>query len=135
MNRWAEFHDSAISHVTESFGVLHMSFDHAYIHSSLGRPGIDDGEGHSQSAELTFEDAVCEGIPSGCTGELSDGTIWVNGVPHTNGLPVPFHCEGNIKAEFIFCTAAACDFQRVPLAVPASNDARWVNRLAQGGAA
>jgi hypothetical protein len=110
MNRCIEFHDSDVSNIDKSLDVLRMSFDPAYIHASLGRPGIDDGEGHVQSAELMFRGVVCGDIPSDCAGTLSDGTVWINGVPELNGLPVPFHGEGDIAAEFVFCTGAILKF-------------------------
>jgi hypothetical protein len=130
MNRCVEFHDSDVASVDQSSGVLRKSFDPAYIHASLGRPGIDNGEGYIQSAEIIFHGVVCDQIPDGCTGRLSDGTIWINGVPEMNGLPVPFDTEGDIAAEFVFCTSAVLRLTARSVSFTVHGPSRFVETFA-----
>src|SRR5690242_20109714 len=98
MNRGIEFHDSEVRSTERLRDSVHIFFDPAYVHVSTGRPGIDAGEGHVQPAKLVFEAVVCEVIPPGCIGPISDGEVSINEVAYSL-LPVPFHAEGAVVAE------------------------------------
>ena len=58
MNQSIELHDSVLGEIGFAEGDAKLSFVHAYIHRSEGRPGIDPGTGWSQKAELIIEEAI-----------------------------------------------------------------------------
>ena len=105
MNIGLEFHDSVVRAVGESRPIIRVSFERAYLHHSVGRPGVDAGAGYIQSAELIFRDAAAVGLSPACVGAISDGGITVNGDAYSL-LPVPFQAKGVIEAQFVFCTGA-----------------------------
>jgi hypothetical protein len=105
MNVGLEFHDSHVRAVEYSGRNGRLSFEPAYLHHSVGRPGLDAGTGHVQPAEMLLYEAEFIGLSPQCAGPLSAGTLSVDGVAYSI-LPVPFHATGAVVATFIFRTGA-----------------------------
>ena len=103
MNVGLEFHDSNVGAVQFSASSACLFFEPAYLHHSMGRPGVDDGTGHTQPVDLLFGGALIQGYSQECSGQLSGGKVSVNGVAYSV-LPVPFQASGEISATFVFCT-------------------------------
>lgn len=57
MNKSLEFHDSTVSIVRAVGADLIVSFSDAYVHYSLGEPGVSPGEGFSWSSRLRYGQA------------------------------------------------------------------------------
>lgn len=62
MNREIELHDSEIEAIEFDETDLCLLFCHAYVHKSIGRPGIDRGIGVSQRAVLRIMQAEWSAI-------------------------------------------------------------------------
>jgi hypothetical protein len=107
MNTALEFHDSQVQSIdADSGGGVSLHFSGAYIHNSVGRPGLDSGTGHVQGAMVSFSEASVQGSLAECVGTLSDGCISVNGLSLTL-LPVPYSFLGPVAAEFTFQNGAS----------------------------
>lgn len=53
MNTALEFHDSDVQRIdVYNDGGVHLYLPRAYIHRSMGNPGVDAGEGHWQRSRL-----------------------------------------------------------------------------------
>ena len=104
MNSAIEFHDSEVASVRAASGDVRLEFSAAYVHRSVGRPGIDAGEGFIQPAEVVFSNAVHSESEGPCIGELADGTVLVDGEEYSNHLPVPFAASGKVTGSFIFAS-------------------------------
>jgi len=107
MNTALEFHDSLVQSIqADDSGCVSVHFSSAYIHMSVGRPGVDSGTGHIQAAKLSFAEAHFGGSLSKCVGPLSDGVVHVDG--HSLSLlPVPYSFIGPVAAEFDFQNGAS----------------------------
>jgi len=100
-----EFHDSALDQITlkEGFAVLH--FPQVCVHSSEGRPAIDEGRSWTQEAVIRIGDAKIEGCFSkesreaygGYAHYLSDGSLTINGIVSDNLIPIPLDVKGEIE--------------------------------------
>ena len=101
MNEALEFHDSLVGSVEYENASLLVAFSSAYIHRSTGHPGIDNGAGYVQTAQLLFGEARATGKLSSCKGRLSDGSVHIQGSA-LSLIPVPYSASGSIKAELVF---------------------------------
>ena len=107
MNTALEFHDSRVQSIqTDGIGGLSLNFSGAYIHKSVGQPGVDPGAGHKQAAKVSFSEAKARGNLAECIGPLSDGCISVDG-RFLSLLPVPYSFRGPVAAEFTFQNGAS----------------------------
>jgi microsomal dipeptidase-like Zn-dependent dipeptidase len=63
MNCSLELHDSRVSSVQSTGGVVTINFEAAYLHRSDGVPGSDEGTGWVQPGYLEFASASLNGAP------------------------------------------------------------------------
>jgi hypothetical protein len=107
MNAALEFHDSHVESIqADDDGSVSLHFSEAYIHKSVGQPGVDSGTGHIQAARVSFSEAHFDGDLAECVGPLSDGIILVSG--HSLSLlPVPYSFRGPVAANFTFQNGAS----------------------------
>lgn len=89
MNSVLELYGSRVSHIYLEDGEAVVTFSHAYIIRSGGKPGKDPGSGWSQEAELIFEDAIVSDPLPPFPNTISDGFLQVGGVKHEL-IPIPF---------------------------------------------
>ena len=102
--RAIEVHDSALDQITLEQGVAVLHFPQVYIHSSEGRPAIDDGTCWTQEAVIRIGDAKIEGGFSkesreaygGYAHYLSDGSLTIDGIVSDNLIPIPLEVNGEI---------------------------------------
>jgi hypothetical protein len=106
MNCALELHDSRVGAVFTSGDALTLNFSAAYLHKSIGVPGIDAGTGWVQEAALTFLGAAHEGSIAVDEGRIVEGDLVANGET-LSILPVPFNAIGNVSAEFRFADGSA----------------------------
>nr|CAS02898.1 putative integron gene cassette protein [uncultured bacterium] len=128
MNSALEFHDSTVASVQVRDGVLRVIFSAAYVHRSLGRPGLDAGGGFSQSVEISFKSARITGNPSDCQGNLSDGLLVAPG--YRSGLvPIPFDSPGPIEAELTFTSGALLRVESEAVSCVALGDPVFIEKF------
>jgi hypothetical protein len=105
MNSAIELHDSEVQSVEIADGVVRVFFSSAYVHCSTGKPGVDAGEGFSQSVEVVFSNAKCSGESAGFAGTVADGSVHVDAAC-IGLLPLPCLIKGNISANFVLASGA-----------------------------
>jgi len=93
VNQAIELHDSVLGAIFLADGGATLTFVHAYLHRSEGRPGIDPGTGWSQKAELIIDQATTINLPQSWPCTIADGVLELNGVAHANVIPLPLEGE------------------------------------------
>ena len=81
---------------------LRLTFAPAYVHRSLGRPGVDAGHGYLQPAELVFAEATYSESGGPCVGTVLEGIIETEHGRYSNLIPLPLAVSGKISAEITF---------------------------------
>jgi hypothetical protein len=97
-NQFVELHDSELAvlwfeHNEEAI----LIFSSLYVHESEGKPGIDDGTGWFQRAELVIEGAACEELDVKWPCSIFDGATEIDGVIKGNGFLLPLECKKSFK--------------------------------------
>jgi hypothetical protein len=128
MNSAIEFHDSEVASVRAVSGDLRLQFSAAYVHRSVGRPGIDSGEGFIQPAEVVFSNAVHSEANGPCIGAISDGAVVVNGEEYANHLPVPFAARGKVSGSFTFASGGVLTVAGAGVSCQVSGEAKFVEK-------
>ena len=101
MNSALEFHDSTVGSAQVVGDSLRILFSAAYVHRSIGRPGVDSGDGCTQSVEMSFGEASFTGSIPECVGNLANGSLVVPG-EEMSLVPIPFNSFGPVRAELEF---------------------------------
>jgi hypothetical protein len=131
MNSALEFHDSEVRTVVGASGSLQVVFSSAYVHKSEGQPGINDGAGYTQPAELVFSEATWEGVSPLCSGRISDGLLVVNG-SSMSLVPLPFSASGKVSAEFVFTSGARLTVSASSASCVVSGEPHFVENYVAG---
>ena len=129
MNAALEFHDSEVSSAAGANGTFRILFSEAYIHRSHGRPGVDAGAGYIQKAELVFSVASWSGASDLCVGDLSAGSLFVNG-EKLSLVPLPFSASGRVVAEFVFASGATLSVSASSVVCTCNGEPRFVENYA-----
>ena len=100
-NRAVELHDSEVATIFYFYGAAVLVFSHAYIHQSEGSPGRDAGSGWWQRAELVIQNATEVELPEVWSCEVSDGSLYLDGVEYSNLFPssLPSHESAKIRLQ------------------------------------
>ena len=126
MNSALEFHDSEVADIRVSGAELHVVFESAYIHRSLGRPGIDAGSGYAQPAEMVFSEAQYTESQGSCRGAISDGTISTAGAKFDGVVPLPFSAPGRVSATITFVSGGVLEIISSGVSCVPTGPARFV---------
>jgi len=129
MNAAIEFHDSEISSVVSEAGRLYIRFSAAYIHKSVGVPGVDSGGGYVQAIVIQLERAQWIGQLNECVGKLSDGKLEVNG-QEQKLVPLPFTVVGHIRLTLQFSNGTELSVTAGDLEVSQIGEARYIESFA-----
>jgi hypothetical protein len=104
-NRIIEIHDSFVESIAVVDGVAVLHFASVYMHSSEGRPGIDDGTVWTQEAILRIEGAQIDGVfpkesreaYDGFGHSLSGGSLRISGSVLENTIPMPLDVQDEVE--------------------------------------
>ncbi len=129
MNRGLEFHDSEVSSILVVGDDVLFTFRAAYIHESIGTPGVTPGDGWVQSAELVLVGGAASLRNTVGVDTLSDGFIEVQGQRYSV-LPVPFSASAPVTAEFSFVSGLALRLSARGIRCTTSGPAQWVEAYA-----
>src|SRR3954468_14295296 len=95
-NRAIELHDSTLAAVSQIDTAAVLYFSAAYVHESVGEPGVDAGSGWYQSATFTVAGARIVSRAS-TPATLIDGFVRAEGTLHRNLVPVGRPLRGTIE--------------------------------------
>ncbi len=123
MNSAIEFHDSTVADIRAVAGALHLDLPSAYVHRSIGQPGIDSGTVFLQPAEVVFSNATHKEAGGPCGGSISDASISVNGREFANMVPLPFTAQGTVSASFIFTSGGVLSVNGTGVSCQVSGEA------------
>jgi hypothetical protein len=129
MNEAIEFHDSEVQLAEGTGDVFRIIFSSAYVHRSVGQPGIDAGAGYTQQAELTFTTATWSKPSLPIAGKLSDGFLMLGGKKHSL-TPLPLSVSGKIEAELVFVTGAVLSISASSVSCKFTSEANFVENYA-----
>jgi hypothetical protein len=91
-----ELHDSELANVDVVGTRVRISLRPAYIHKSLGTPGVDAGTGWIQEIDLVIEDGLVKGELRKLPADLGGGELSVDEHSISNVLPLPLNTIGRI---------------------------------------
>lgn len=97
-NQAIEFHDSTLEAICW-VGVDALLKMNVFVHSSVGRPGWDEGVGWYQDAEATVLRADLKHCPEGNVLEVYDGSVHMGDEGLLNLLPLP--CAVDVPVELV----------------------------------
>jgi hypothetical protein len=95
VNRAVELHDSELASVTLVDTSAVLSFSHAYVHESIGQPGVDVGSGWYQPANFVVTHATVAPLVQ-LPASVSGGSLRAAGRLHENVIPLAASLAGPI---------------------------------------
>jgi len=125
MNTALEFHDSQVSKIDMLGSALSVAFSSAYVHRSVGKPGVDSGSGYVGPVEMLLSEASWAGPLDECIGKLSDGKLSVAGEPFAL-VPLPSEHIDQISLELVFANGAMLTATATSLVVRFSGEPHFV---------
>jgi hypothetical protein len=123
-NRAIELHDTTVLSVTTTEGNVIIDAS-AYVHASLGRPGIDAGTGWSQPARFTVFEGCVVRRHDGDSLWVTDGVITVGEQVFDNIVPAAKEAEVDVKLVFSGAEGVL-EVVGVGLRVEVTGEARFV---------
>jgi hypothetical protein len=97
MNTAIEIHDSTLSEIKHENLDIILHLDKAYIHRSVGIPGIDTGTGWLQTIDIKLCNAVIKDTPSAFPTDLDNGYFQIDGKKYENCIKLPLNASGEIE--------------------------------------
>ena len=95
LNAAIELHDSIVEAVRFSNGNLEVAVS-AYIHRSIGIPGVDDGTGWVQDVVIDFQDGKLTGDLGNLPARIFDGELHIGSQIFPNMISLPCDIVGPI---------------------------------------
>jgi hypothetical protein len=96
LNAAIELHDSVLAEISRLESTVKIALRPAYVHQSVGHPGVDDGIGLVQNVVISVE----EGSVTGDVGELPscifDGEFEVGQHAFPNEIALPCDVAGSV---------------------------------------
>jgi hypothetical protein len=96
MNSELEIHDSTLAGIDTVGNDVVVRLAPAYIHRSVGRPGIDPGSGWLQDIDFVIREAVVASSPLQFPCWLSDGALSIGKTCWDNCFPLPVAASGAV---------------------------------------
>lgn len=125
-----ELHDSVIGSLSIDGSDLKLSLSPAYVHQSLGTPGIDSGDGLVQDAIITIRDGFIEGEAPELPTEILDGECVIGSQTYNNSIPLPLNQDGAVR----LVLNVAPDYREIMLSgthisVRLMGDPKWIEKF------
>jgi hypothetical protein len=103
-NQAIELHDSDLVSISVRGGNVVISLSPAYLHRSIGIPGVDSGSGWLQDATLTLSD-VSISAEVALPATIAGGSLRTGGGIHHNCIPASGTFEGPIELRLVLATS------------------------------
>jgi hypothetical protein len=102
LNTSIELHDSRAAEVFREGDSVSLVLAPAYLHRSLGRPGVDSGTGWTQDARLVFGSGALAGVVPELPCDIMDGELSLAGDRYPNEIPIPLQADGPVELHLVF---------------------------------
>ena len=97
MNEAIELHDSVLDSVKESGSKITVALRPAYIHKSLGEPGVNDGVVELQDLCFEFASGQIEGTLADLPADILDGELQKGSDRLSNMIALPCEFVGQVR--------------------------------------
>jgi hypothetical protein len=133
MNSTIEIHDSRVAEISECDGTVIVHFKPAYLHKSDGRPAFDSGTTWAQEARLIFSEASVVGDFPEWPCDVMDGEIVLDGVCHSNLIPVLLEIETPTELRLVCDSAHTVTVASKRVRMELIDEPRFVEEFPIGG--
>ena len=99
MNSAIELHDSQLASIVETTALVRILLRPAYIHKSVGVPGVHPGTGWTQYVDIVIRGASMEGRLDKYPATIADGILRIDGRNFTNCLPLQLNRIANVTLQ------------------------------------
>lgn len=96
-NQALELHDSSLAVLWYERNDAILIFSKLYVHECEGNPGIDDGIGWFQRAEIIIKNATLTDYACVWPCQIFGGEVTIDGVTYRNCAPIPLNCGSSFK--------------------------------------
>jgi len=125
-----ELHDSVIGSLSSEGSDLKLSLNPAYVHRSIGIPGIDPGDGLVQDAIITIRDGSVAGELPEFPTHILDGECLLGSQTIIDLIHLPLDQEGSVS----LVLHVAPDYRKIVMtgkhiSIRMIGNARWVERV------
>jgi hypothetical protein len=101
LNSSIEIHDSRLESVERQGEKIILRLSPAYIHKSIGEPGVNVGTGWIQDALVIIEQLGAKPTTENLPVYLSNGTLRIDNKEFPNTIPLPMSCQGSIVLDLL----------------------------------
>lgn len=96
LNAAIELHDSVVAEISRLESTVEIALRPAYVHQSVGRPGVDDGIGLVQNVVISIEEGSVTGNLGELPSDIFDGEFDVSQHAFPNMIPLPCDVAGSV---------------------------------------
>lgn len=129
MNTSIEIHDSRAAEIYREGDSVSVLLAPAYLHRSMGRPGIDSGTGWTQDARLVFGSGSVSGVVPELPCDIMNGELSLSGGRYTNEIPVPLQAAGSVELHLVFCPGCDVFITGTTVRLELLGEARYVEEF------
>ena len=101
----------------------------AYLHRSMGRPGIDSGTGWTQDARLVFSIGSVSGVVPELPCNIMNGELSLSGDRYPNEIPVPLQAAGSVELHLVFYPGCDVFITGTTIRLELLGEARYVEEF------
>jgi hypothetical protein len=120
-----ELHDSVLKSIEMQGAVLVLWMD-AYVHRSIGVPGVDAGMGWIYVVALRFNSGRCAPALPEPLARICDGILHLGADHLENAIPVPLDFKGSVRLDLVISNDAKLSIEGDGLRVALTGEGRYV---------
>ncbi|MDP9114430.1 MAG: hypothetical protein M3O20_12215 [Acidobacteriota bacterium] len=102
LNAAIELHDSVLAEISRLESIVKISLRPAYVHQSIGEPGVDDGIGLVQTVVISVEDGSVTGDVGELPSDIFHGEFEVGQQAILNMIALPCDVAESVTLTFPF---------------------------------
>jgi len=95
LNAGIELHDSVLAEISRLESTVEIALRPAYVHQSVGQPGVDDGIGLVQNVAISVEKGSVTGDVGELPSDIFEGEIEVGQQAFPNMIALPCDVAGS----------------------------------------
>ena len=96
LNAAIELHDSVLAEISRLESTVEIALRPAYVHQSVGQPGVDDGIGLVQNVAISVEKGSVTGDVGELPSDIFEGEFEVGRQAFPNMIALPCDVAGSV---------------------------------------